>query len=301
MSPRTAAPDTRTSSLFDKQFIKQLEYLYLITSRVFKGTLQAKRRSQKSGTSPEFMDYRAYTVGDDIKFIDWYLYARLESLMIKLFEEEEDLNVYFVIDSSRSMSFGRKFPFALQVGAALSYIALRNFDRVAFLACNADRYRYHPLTRGKGKFFSILEFLETLTCDGETDFERAVQQLRGVGKKPGIVVWLSDFFDADHYQHAIKNLLFLKHDIICFQTLAREDVRPDLLGETLLTDAESGAEYKTIIRRADLERYRAVFSSFMDDLEQFCKRMEIRFLSSSDDVNFVDVVLKLFRRGGFVK
>ncbi len=289
------------NTIFDKTFIRKLEYLYLLTAKVFKGTLQAKRKSRAQGASPEFMDYRRYTRGDEIKSIDWYLYARLETLMLKLYEEEEDLNIYFVLDASRSMSFGQKEIFAKKVTAALAYVSLRNFDRVAVLAHSSEHSSVFPLTRGKGKFFSLLQFLESQKFSGKTQLTATAHQLRSLAKKPGVVIILSDFFDMDHYQAAVKSVLFNKHDVICFQVLNEEEVKPPVLGETILSDAETGERMKVTVRRPDLIRYEKRMAAYMNEMQTFFTRMEVRFLSSPDSVDFVDVVLKLFRSGGFLK
>src|SRR6267154_795159 len=120
--------------LFDSEFLKKLEYLSLISKRVFRGSLMAQRRTMQMGSGIEFADHREYTPGDDFRHLDWNVYARHGDLLLKRFQEEEDLHVYFLLDCSRSMGFGEpsKFDFARQVAAALAYIALADLDRVAF-------------------------------------------------------------------------------------------------------------------------------------------------------------------------
>ena len=120
-------------ALFDSDFLKKLEYLSLVSRRVFRGSLLAQRRTMQLGGGIEFADHREYTPGDDFRYLDWNLYARHDELLLKRFQEEEDLHVYFLLDCSRSMGFGEppKFDFARQVTAALAYIALADLDRVA--------------------------------------------------------------------------------------------------------------------------------------------------------------------------
>src|SRR5438132_6434295 len=164
-------------ALFDSDFLKKLEYLSLISKRVFRGSLMAQRRTMQLGTGIEFADHREYTPGDDFRYIDWNLFARLDELLLKRFQEEEDLHVYFLLDASRSMAFGDppKFDFARQVAAALAYIALADLDRIAVVAFADDIVADFPLTRGKGRILALLKFLEDLRAQGtDTDLPRVV-------------------------------------------------------------------------------------------------------------------------------
>src|SRR5499427_2425047 len=158
-------------SLFDDEFLKKLEYLNIISKRLFAGALKAERRTRKRGTGLEFADYRAYVPGDDFRHLDWKAYLRLNRLILKLFEEEEDLPIYFFVDSSRSMNYGRpsKLDYARRVAAALCYIGLANLDRVNLIAY-ADKVRSElPPQRGKGRIFKVFRFLSDVTPSGETN------------------------------------------------------------------------------------------------------------------------------------
>src|SRR4051794_32184025 len=122
--------------LFDGDFLKKLEYLSLISRRVFRGSVLAQRRTKQMGGGIEFADHREYTPGDDFRHLDWNVYARHGDLLLKRFQEEEDLHVYFLLDCSRSMAFGNppKFDLARRVTAALAFIALAGLGRIAGLA-----------------------------------------------------------------------------------------------------------------------------------------------------------------------
>src|SRR5947199_2813364 len=102
------------SDILDPRFLARLEQLALVSKKVFSGQLKGEKRSTRRGTSVEFADYRNYSAGDDLRYIDWNTYARLEKLFLKLFIEEEDLHVYLLLDRSKSMSFGSptKFEYA---------------------------------------------------------------------------------------------------------------------------------------------------------------------------------------------
>src|SRR5262249_52929931 len=147
--------------LFDSDFLKKLEYLSLVSRRVFPRQLLAQRRTMQLGGGIEFADHREYTPGDDFRYLDWNVLARHDELLLKRFQEEEDLHVYLLLDCSRSMAYGDpvKFDYARQVAAALGYIALADLDRVAVIAFAGDIIADFPLTRGKARILSLLKFL----------------------------------------------------------------------------------------------------------------------------------------------
>src|SRR6478609_11866181 len=161
--------------LFDSDFWQKLEYLSIVSRRVFRGSLLAQRRTMQFGSGIEFAEHREYSAGDDLRYLDWNIYARHGELLLKRFQEEEDLHVYFLLDCSRSMGFGTppKFDLARQVTAALAYIALADLDRIAVIAFASDIVADFPLTRGKGRILALLKFLEDLPCQGsDTDLAR---------------------------------------------------------------------------------------------------------------------------------
>src|SRR5882762_10784720 len=127
-----------TPPLLEPQFLARLEQLELVSRKIFMGRMKGERRSKRKGQSVEFADYRNYVVGDDLRHLDWNLYARLDRLFLRLFLEEEDLHVYLLIDNSLSMDFGTpsKLHLAKQIAAALGFVGLTNLDRVVVEAFN---------------------------------------------------------------------------------------------------------------------------------------------------------------------
>src|SRR5262245_55249090 len=181
--------------LFDSEFLKKLEYLSLVSKRVFRGSLMAQRRTMQMGGGIEFADHREYTPGDDFRYIDWNLFARHDDLLLKRFQEEEDLHVYLLLDCSRSMAFGRppKFDFARQVTAALAYIALADLDRIAVVGFADDIVADFPLTRGKGRILALLKFLENLPAQGtDTNLTRVATGFVHRNQRRGLAIAISD-------------------------------------------------------------------------------------------------------------
>src|SRR6059058_5473393 len=169
-------PDT-DKPLLDPQFLARLEQLELVSRKIFLGRMKGERRSKKKGQSVEFADYRNYVIGDDLRFLDWNLFARLEKLFIRLFMEEEDLHFYVLIDNSLSMDFGNptKLLYAKQLAAALAFIGLVNMDRVVIEAFNDRLTQSLPAVRGKRSLWRVLDFLQKLAPAGTSDMKESLR------------------------------------------------------------------------------------------------------------------------------
>src|SRR5215475_13149667 len=156
--PDPAAP------LLDADFLARLEQLEFVSRKIFLGRLKGERRSKRKGQSVEFADYRNYVVGDDLRFLDWNLYARLDRLFLRLFMEEEDLHFYVLVDNSLSMDFGTptKLRYAKQVAAALAFVGLVNMDRVVAQVFNEGLAEGLPAVRGRRSLWRVLSFLDNI-------------------------------------------------------------------------------------------------------------------------------------------
>src|SRR6266849_6098594 len=157
-------PETSTPPLLEPQFLARLEQLELVSRKIFQGVMKGERRSKRKGQSVEFADYRNYVKGDDLRHLDWNLYARLDRLFIRLFMEEEDLHFYVLIDNSLSMDFGTptKPHYAKQVAAALGFVGLVNMDRVVVEAFNERLTQRLPAVRGRKSLWRVLSFLQKI-------------------------------------------------------------------------------------------------------------------------------------------
>src|SRR5437870_11323938 len=188
-------PETQTQPLLEPHFLARLEQLELVSRKIFLGRMKGERRSKRKGQSVEFADYRNYVVGDDLRHLDWNLYARLDKLFIRLFMEEEDLHVYILVDNSLSMDFGTpsKLHYARQVAAALAFIGLVNMDRVVVEVFNDRLTQSLPPARGRRSLWRVFDFLQQIEPAGPSDLRAALRtfSLKSSGK--GIVVLLSDF------------------------------------------------------------------------------------------------------------
>ena len=171
-------PSDIDPTVFDEGFLRQLERLLLIMKRPVRGGLKGGRRSVKRGQSVEFADFRDYSLGDDLRQLDWNVLARLEKLFIKLYVEEEDVTISFLLDCSASMTAGQpaKLLFAKRAAAALGYIGLASEDRVAVTALAARSGRRQVALRGSGRVFRLLSALSNIqAADGPTDLLAAAR------------------------------------------------------------------------------------------------------------------------------
>src|SRR5439155_215947 len=214
-----AAPARSSSSvsppLLDPDFLRKLEQLELVSRKIFVGRMKGERKSKRRGSSVEFAEHRNYTVGDDLRHIDWNVYGRLDRLFLKLFLEEEELHVYTLLDTSLSMDFGEptKLHYGKQVAAALAFIGLVNHDRVVLDTFSTQLDEGMPSVRGRSQMWRVVQYLEGLRASGSSNLTAAAKAfaIKHAGK--GVVVVISDFLDKRGYQDALRYLLARNMDI----------------------------------------------------------------------------------------
>ena len=291
-----------TQSAFDSEFLKKLEYFYIVSKKIFAGRIKAERRSTRRGVSVEFADYRNYTAGDDFRYIDWNAFARLDELLLKLYEEREDLHIYFLVDASRSMTYGEpeKLLYAKRVAAALAYIGLSNLDRVSITAFTDTDQERLPTERGKGKIFTLLDFLDRIDGAGETNLQTAFHNFVHTTKRRGLVVLISDLFDPRGFTNGLNVLKFQKHDLFIIHIIDEREAEPTLLGDYHLVDVETDQLRPVTVNESHIKRYKALFQKYCDDLDRYCVQREIGFIRTTTQLPFDELILRIFRMGGFV-
>lgn len=291
-------------ALFDSDFLKKLEYLSLVSRRVFRGQLLAQRRTMQLGGGIEFADHRDYTPGDDFRYLDWNLFARHEELLLKRFQEEEDLHVYILLDCSRSMGFGKppKFDFARRVAAALAYIALADLDRVAVIAFAADIVADFPLARGKARILSLLKFLENVQPQGTlTDLARVATGFVHRGQRRGLAIVISDLYDPAGFERGLDILRHRRYEPHVVQIFDRKEAEPDLLGDIELFDIETETAQKVTVTERNLRQYRKIFDDFQQSVHRYCRTYGLDCTRTSTEIPFDELILKMMRTAGAVR
>jgi len=291
----------RGVSLLDADFLKKLEYLSLVSRRVFRGQLLAQRRTMQSGGGIEFADHRQYTPGDDFRYLDWNVFARHGELLLKRFQEEEDLHVYLFVDCSRSMDVGTpsKLLLAQQLAAALAYVALADLDRVSLVAFADRLIETYPLTRGKDQILSILRFLESLRpTDGDTNFQAVISDFVHRRQRNGLAVLVSDFYDPQGFHRGIDLLRHHRYETHLVQLFTAEEVAPNALGDIELVDAETGEVNRVTLTEAALRRYRKAYQRFIDEMDRYCANYGVGCLRATNEMSFDELVMKMMRTTG---
>jgi uncharacterized protein (DUF58 family) len=303
-----AATATDAPLLFDSVFLAKLQQLHLLARRLFRGEHRAERRSRQIGSSLEFADYRNYSWGDEPRTIDWAVYARTERLFVKLFEQERDLDLHFLIDVSASMRWAPagaatpKLDTARRVAAALGYIALANLDRVNVGWFDSRLGDDLGLTRGKAQFHEILEFLRAAPEPaGPTALATCLRAFTQRLKRRGLVFVISDFFDPAGWEEALALLRYDQFQVHTVQILHPAELDPGLLGDVRLSEIETGEAVDLTATESLVKAYREQVAAYLQELEGYCLRSGIGYALATTDVPFEDLVLKVLRDGVMLK
>lgn len=297
----TSRADDRRA-LFDEAFLKKLEYLHLVSRKTFTGRTRAERRSRKAGTGVEFADYRRYSAGDDYRQIDWNVYGRIDRLMLRLYEEEEDLSVYLLLDCSSSMGFGHpsKLDYGKRIVAALSYIALNHLDRVGIVALT-DRIAHRlPPTRGKNRIFSVFDFLRPIAAEGPTQLGEALGTFAAQHKRRGVAILVSDLYDPEGFEAGVDKLRYARFETHVVHLVDPADATPAAHGDVELVDVESGRTRPVTVTPALRARYREAYAAYRARVEAYCVHKQVNWVALDVHTPADEAVLHLLRRGGMV-
>jgi uncharacterized protein (DUF58 family) len=258
-------PSTSTNlPLLSPELLAQLERLELVSRKIFRGRMKGERRSKRKGQSVEFADFRNYVAGDDLRFIDWNTYARLDKLFLKMFLEEEDLHFYILIDASLSMDFGTptKLHYARQLAAALSFIGLVRADRVKIETLGQPANKPGPSLRGRGSVWRMLDYLDGVGAGETASLATGIKNfcIRNHGK--GILVLISDLMDKGGYESAMRYLVSQQMDVYVIQVLSAEEIDPDVKGDLKLVDCEDQDEAEITASSPLIQRYKQNLAAF---------------------------------------
>ena len=294
---------TAGTPLLDPEFLHKLEQLELVSRKIFVGRMKGERKSKRRGSSVEFADHRNYSVGDDLRHIDWNVYGRLDRLFLKLFLEEEDLHVYTLLDTSLSMDFGdpTKLHYGKQIAAALSFIGLVNHDRVVLDAFSTKLESSLPNVRGRSQMWRVVQYLENLKPSGSSNLTAAAKAfaIKHTGK--GVVVVVSDFLDKHGYEDALRYLLARNLDIYVIHVLSQEEVEPELVGDLRLVDAEDDDFAEITVSAPLLKRYKNNLNAFVGGLKDWCTKRGIVYIFTTNQNPFDKLILNYLRQRGLVK
>jgi uncharacterized protein (DUF58 family) len=288
--------------LFDESFLRQLDQLALLSRRARRGQMQGERRSPKRGQSVEFADYRDYVPGDDLRTLDWNVYARLEKLFVKLFVEEEDATVHVLLDGSQSMDFGEpaKWQYALRLAGALGYIALAEMDRVAAaVLSNGASMRMQPL-RGKRVALAWFDWLRAQRPGGEAHPGPALREYAGTARPAGPALVVSDLMDPT-WEDGLLALSAARFEITVLHVLSPQEVNPNLDGDIKLVDSETGRAVEITADFDLLARYRENLAGWQERLRSFCARRDINYVFVETSLPVETLLLSFLRERAVIR
>ncbi len=300
----TSTPKPKPKAeILTPELLAQLERLELVTRKIFRGRMKGERRSKRKGQSVEFADFRNYVAGDDLRLLDWNLYARLDKLIIKLFMEEEDLHFYTLIDASMSMDFGTptKLEYAKQLAAALSFIGLVRGDRVRIETIGQPASYRGPVLRGRSNVWRMIKQLDETAPGENTSLAAGVKNfcIRNPGK--GIVLLISDLMDKEGYETALRYFVSNEMDCYVIHLLSQEELQPDVKGDLKLVDCEDADEAEVTISAPLLARYQQTLAAFTRGAQEFCTRRGIHYMLANNQLPVADLVGQHLRRRGLVR
>jgi uncharacterized protein (DUF58 family) len=268
-----------SSGLLTPDFLAQLERFALISRRTFRGRVKGERRSPRKGSSVEFSDYRQYGAGDDIRYVDWNIYGRLDRLYLKLFVDEEDLCLHLLLDASASMNFGApsKLRYSAQLAASLAFVGLVNLERVGVSVLRERIAEGWSPVRGRGQILGLMDFLDGLRPAGVTSLGDGLSQYALRARESGLAVLISDLLDPGGFERGLKALLERRFDVHVIHVLAADEMNPSFGGDLRLVDAETGEMRDLTLDGEALKVYRQRLHDFLERAEQFCRSKEITY------------------------
>lgn len=293
--------------VFDESFLRKLEQLSLVADQVRVGVMKGERRSRNKGSSMEFADYRNYTQGDDLRRLDWNIFARLERPFIKLFEEEEDLTVHLLIDASTSMDWPdgedelNKFQYALRLAGALGYIGLVSGDQVTVALVGDGKHQVWGPYRGRGHMMRMLQFLDLGRANGLTELNSSLKHWAVRAYRPGLLFLLTDLFSPLGFEDGLNALQSRGYEVGVVHLLSPDEIAPTVGDDVKFIDVETNAEAEISLDAATLGLYRGRLEGWRSDIASKCAGRGIHYIPVSTDLRWDKLVLQTLRSKGVVR
>lgn len=291
---------TQLTSLLSNRDLDRLARMRLNATRRFTNRARGEHLAAKGGTSTEFCDYRDYSPGDDVRFVDWNIFARIERPYLKQFHHEEELHVAIVLDASNSMLFEEKFALARQLAAAFGVIGLRGQEKVSVNVVGGSSVQRLRPSSGRMSQRKLFAFLESLEPGGETAFDRGIELFLRQHSGRGVAILLSDFLSADDFLRPFNLLHGAGLEAMALQILAPSELAPELAGDLRFVDSETQATLDITSAGDLLALYHEYREAHAARLAELCRQRSGRFLSVNGAEPFETIVFDTLRRRGWI-
>jgi len=290
--------------LLSPDFLARIEHLSLVATKPVRGWAAGQRRSRRAGNSVEFLDYRPYGVGDDLRYVDWNIFQRTDRLMVKQHVDDEELCLHLLVDASASMGMSEegtgtvssklppsKLQWATHLAAALGYIGLTGLERVGLGVMRERVTEGWPPARGRARVIPLFEFLSSVQSGGETRLNESLAEYAGRARASGLAVVVSDLLDAGGYEQGLQALQERGFEVHVVHVLSPEELQPRLQGDLRLIDHETGEMRAIRVDDGLLRDYQERLNAFLAKAEDFCKGHAIHYHRTGSDLPVEDFVL----------
>jgi len=285
--------NTNKRKILDPVVIAKLSGMLLKARFVVEGFITGLHHSPHKGYSLEFAQHREYSPGDELKHLDWKVYAKTDRHYIKQYQEETNMKCYILLDKSASMGYKSngvsKLDYATMAAASISYLALRQQDSVGLSIFDSGIVKHIPPRQGIQHLSVIMNELENVTASKTTGISAALQEMGGYVKKRGLVIVISDLFDnEEEVLKSLKHLRFKKNEIIVFHVMDKMELKLPPGESVLFEDIETGAK---VLTEPDLIRkeYEKIINNFINNYRLSCRNSDIDYyhINTSDALDRV--------------
>ncbi len=281
--------------MIDPSFLYQLDAFKLALKKKTNAKFKGEQQSRATGEGLLFKEYKEYAPGDDIRYIDWRIYARTDKLFIKKFEEEKNLTFHILLDSSNSMNFGKemKFEYAAKIGLAVAYLASKENMKFEF-SIFSNTFDTLCARQIKPNIVTIIDRLNNSKPTGDTEFSNVLAGYEKRINSKSLIVIISDFlFDLTQLEDVMSRLK--RNDILLVQVLSDKERKLLYEGDSLLKDSETGSMLHTYISQRLRKNYLEQLEQHIDQIQQIAKRQGANFLTTTTSVPFFDTFYTIFR------
>ncbi|MCB9640555.1 MAG: DUF58 domain-containing protein [Myxococcales bacterium] len=297
----------RRTSFIDPQLLAKLPPVALKALRDVEGALTGLHQSPHHGQSIEFTEHKEYSPGDEIRHVDWKLYAKSDRYYVKQFEDETNLRTYILLDASASMNYPQhpadlekrptKYQYAASLSLALAYLLLRQRDSAGLLTFNEKLQTYLPPKSQPSYLLPIAQAVEQQAPAGDTALPQTLRRLAEIARRRSLIILISDLFtDTETLESLLKQLSHRGHDVVMFHVLDPDELDFPFRDQTLFEDLEDAQSRLQIDAQAIRPYYLQELQQYLEKVEKIAKRSGITYRQVRTDTPMLQVITNFILR-----